>query len=70
MTSEELCEGLVRHLETMGEEMFEKNFIGSNGEIQCSVFCIVGPNAAEMTALVREWAHDNGFKRKDWEYEQ
>lgn len=62
MTSEELCEALVRHLEIEGEEVFEKNFV-KNGKITCSVFCIIGENAEEMTALVREWLASSGFKR-------
>ncbi len=63
MTTEELCEELLRHLETSGEEMFEKNFLRPDGEIAATIFCIVGPNSTELTALVREWAHNSGFKR-------
>lgn len=59
-----LCEGLVRHLETTGEELFEKNYV-KDGRILCTVFCIIGPNAEEMTALVREWAHTSGFNRNE-----
>lgn len=62
MTSDELCEGLVRHLETTGEEMLEKNFT-KDGRVLCSVFVIIGDNAEEMTALIREWAHKAGFHR-------
>jgi len=64
LTSEELCEGLVRHVETSGHEIFEKNFV-KDGKIICTVLCIVGENAEEMTALVREWATNNGFKRTE-----
>lgn len=62
VTTEEVCEALTRHMEEAGEEVFEKNFI-KDGEIVVSVFCIVGSNAAEMTALVREWLQHSGFKR-------
>ena len=64
MTTEELCEGLVRHLETTGEELFEKNYY-KDDRILCSVFVIVGDNAEELTGLVREWAQKRGFKRHD-----
>ena len=63
MTTEVLCEGLIRHLETSGHELFEKNFV-RDGEILCSVFAIVGPNAEELTGMVREWAHSKGLKQQ------
>jgi hypothetical protein len=62
LTTEKACEFLVRHLELLGEEMFEKNFV-KDGRILCSVFCIIGPNAEELTGLIREWASTSGFKR-------
>lgn len=62
MTSEQICEAIVRHVEATGEEVFEKNFV-QDDKITCSVFCIIGPNAEEMTALVREWLNSSGFKR-------
>jgi len=62
VTTDELCEGLIRHLETIGEETLEKNFT-RDGEILCSVFAIVGPNAEEMTGLFREWMASKGYQR-------
>ncbi len=62
MSTEQLCEGLIRHLEIQGEEVFEKNFI-KDDKITCSVFAIVGDNAEEMTGLFREWMASKGFKR-------
>lgn len=62
ITTEQACESLARNLETVGEEMFEKNFV-RNDEILCSVFCIIGPNAQELTALIREWATSKRMKR-------
>ncbi len=67
MTTLDICEALARHLEHTGEEMFEKNFIKADGKIHCSVFAVIGPNAEEFTALVREWATKSGFKRHDYE---
>lgn len=61
-TTEGACEFLARHLESTGEEMLEKNFI-KEGEILVSVFCVIGPSAGEMTALIREWASAKGMKR-------
>ena len=63
VTPVELCEALVRYVEEVGEEMFEKNYVNKDGDIVCSVWCIVGPNAAELTAMVREWANNSGFHR-------
>jgi uncharacterized protein YkuJ len=60
-TSEEICEALVRHVETNGSEVFEKNF-EKNGKILCSVFCIVGPNAEAFNRAVNRWLDRNGFK--------
>jgi hypothetical protein len=63
LTTTELCEGLIRHLETAGGETLEKNYILKNGSIHASVFVIVGENAEEMTGLVREWFASKGLKR-------
>lgn len=59
---EALCEAVVRQTEIAGSECFEKNFI-KNGEILASVFCFVGPQAAEMTALIRQQLDHFGFRR-------
>lgn len=61
VTTEEIAESIVRHMETAGIEMLEKNFI-SNNKIVCSVFCIVGPDAEEMTAIIRKWIIGKGYK--------
>jgi hypothetical protein len=60
MTSEEICEALVRHVEVLGSEVFEKNFI-KDERIICSVWCIVGSNAEEFALMVRRWLKENGF---------
>ena len=60
MTSEEICEELVRHVETLGSEVFEKNFV-QNGRIVCSVWCIVGENAEPFCEMVKAWLNENGF---------
>jgi hypothetical protein len=60
-TSEEICEALVRHVEVMGSEIFEKNFV-KDGKVVCSVWCIVGPNAQAFRDSVATWLYKNGFK--------
>lgn len=62
-TTDAACETLARALETNGQQMLEKNYIDPDGEIKAAVFCVVGSNAAEFTALVREWANNVGMKR-------
>ena len=42
--------------------MFEKNYI-RNGEIHATVLGIIGPNAEELTGLIREWAMAKELKR-------
>ncbi len=59
-SSEEICEALVRHVEMTGSEVFEKNF-EKRGEVVCSVWCIVGPNAQKFRDMVREWLASEGF---------
>ncbi len=61
MTSEEICEALVRHVETMGSEVFEKNFV-KNGNAVCTVFCVIGDNAEGFRQNAVEWLKENGFK--------
>jgi hypothetical protein len=58
--SEEICEALVRHVETTGSEVFEKFFI-KNGRIVCAVYCVVGPNAEEFREGVQAWMRENGY---------
>ncbi len=60
MTSEEICEALVRHVEVSGSEVFEKNFVQS-GKITCSVWCIIGSNADGFAMMVRSWLEEQGF---------
>lgn len=60
MTSKEICEALVRHVETSGSEVFEKNFV-EDGRIICSVWCIIGENAEDFNTANRKWLDDNGF---------
>jgi hypothetical protein len=60
-STEEICEALVRHVETTGSEVFEKNFI-KGGKIVCSVWCIVGSNAESFATMIRDWLEDEGFK--------
>jgi hypothetical protein len=62
LSTEECCEFLIRRLETVGEEFFEKNYI-QNNEIKASVFAVVGPNSEVVTGMLREWLHQNGFNR-------
>lgn len=59
-SSEDICEALVRHVETTGSEVFEKNFV-KGGRVTCTVWCMVGPNADEFAAMARKWLADNGF---------
>lgn len=59
-TSEEICEALVRHVETTGSEVFEKNFV-KNGEIRCTVWCMIGPNAQAFRDMINAWLIDTGF---------
>lgn len=60
-SSEAICEALVRHLETTGSEVLEKNFI-QDGKIIVSVWAMIGPNAQIFNEGVRQWLADNGFK--------
>jgi hypothetical protein len=60
-TSEEICEALVRHVETSGSEVFEKNFIKGD-RIVCTVFCVIGTNADDFNWMVHRWLDANGFK--------
>lgn len=60
-SSEEICEDLVRHVETTGSEVFEKNFV-KDGRIICTVWCMVGLNAQPFNEVVKEWLYANGFK--------
>ncbi len=60
-TTEEICEALVRHVETTGSEVFNKNF-EKNGEAICSVWCIIGDNAEEFRAMIVKWLEKKGFK--------
>jgi len=60
-TSEEICEALVRHVETSGSEVFEKNFV-KNGKIICTVWCVIGPNAEYFAMETRKFLEDSGFK--------
>lgn len=59
-TSEEICEALVRHVETTGSEVFEKNFV-KGGRVVCTVWCMVGDNAQSFAEQCRQWLKDNGF---------
>ena len=60
MSSEEICEALVRHVETSGSEVFEKNFV-NGGRIICSVWCVIGDNAEPFALKTMEWLAENGF---------
>ncbi len=60
MSSEEICEALVRHVEVSGSEVFEKNFV-QNGQVVCTVWCMVGQNAASFAQMARDWLASNGF---------
>ena len=60
-TSDEVCESLVRHLEVVGEEVFEKSYVKGD-KVLASVFAIVGPSAERMTRMFRRWCERNGFK--------
>jgi hypothetical protein len=62
MSSEEICEALVRHVETTGSDVFEKNFV-KDGKILCTVWCVVGENAQPFNEAVTEWLNDNGFNQ-------
>jgi hypothetical protein len=61
LSSEEICEALVRHVEVMGSEVFEKNFV-KDGKTLCSIWCIVGSNAEQFRDAARRWLAENGFK--------
>lgn len=62
LSSEDICEALVRHVEVTGSEIFEKGFINGNGVHSCTVFCIVGQNSAAFTEAIHEWLANNNFK--------
>lgn len=59
-TSEEICEALVRHVETTGSEVFNKDFV-KGGEVVCTVRCMIGENAAAFKEAVLEWLEQNEF---------
>ncbi len=59
-TSEEICEALVRHVETTGSEVFEKNFV-KDEKVICTVWCMIGPNAEAFMQATRQYLADNGF---------
>jgi len=60
-TSEEICEALVRHVETTGSEVFEKNFV-KDDMVLCTVWCMIGPNAEAFQEMVVKWLTEQGFK--------
>jgi hypothetical protein len=60
MSSEQICEALVRHVELSGSEFFEKNFV-KNERIICTVWCVIGDNAQQFSDDVKEWLEVNGF---------
>lgn len=59
-TSEEICEALVRHVETTGSEVFEKFFV-KGGRVICAVYCMVGENAEPFREAIQAWLKNNGF---------
>lgn len=59
-TSEQICELLVRHVESTGSEAFSKQFI-KDSKIQCSVWCVIGPNAQEFDDDCEQWMQRHGF---------
>ena len=59
-TSVEICEALVRHVETTGSEVFEKNF-HKGGKTICTIWCMVGPNAELFKEMIHDWLDKNGF---------
>lgn len=59
-TSEEICEALVRHVETTGSEVFSKNFV-KDGRVICTVWCMVGPNAQDFKDVIEDWLEEEGF---------
>ena len=61
-TSEEICEALVRHVETSGSEVFEKNFIKGD-KIVCTVWCMIGPNAQWFNKMIKKAIKKKGFKQ-------
>ncbi len=61
MTSDEICEALVRHVEVTGSEVFEKNFI-KDGKIICTLWCVIGDNAQPFNEEVKKWLDLNGFE--------
>ena len=60
-SSEEICEALVRYVEVIGSEVFEKNFI-KRDRIVSTVWCMVGGNAERFAFMIRRWLVDNDFK--------
>jgi hypothetical protein len=59
-TSEEICEALVRHVETTGSESFGKNFIQGR-RIRCTVWCVLGDGAEEFCRMAERWLAENGY---------
>jgi hypothetical protein len=60
--SAEICEDLVRHLETTGEDVFEKCFV-QGGKTRCVVFCMIGEDAEEFLKGTQAWLADHGYNR-------
>lgn len=60
---EEISEALVRHVETSGYEVFERNFV-KDGRILCTVWCMVGEDAQEFSLAMQEWLMDHGFNER------
>lgn len=55
------CKGLVEYCESNGIPLHEKTREGPEGT-NAAVFCAIGPAAAGLVAVVREWAGENNLK--------
>ena len=62
-SSEDICEALVRHIESYGCEVFEKNFV-ENDKVTCTVWCVIGDNAQDFQRMVHAWMNKKGFKEE------
>jgi hypothetical protein len=59
--SNEICEALIRYVEMQGTDIFEKNLV-RNGEVQATVWCLLGENAEEFNIMARTWLKKKGYK--------
>jgi hypothetical protein len=60
MDTNELCESLVRHVETTGSDVLEKNFVRDD-KVLATVWVVVGEDAGAFARAVRRWLIKRDF---------